>query len=114
MPGSTFGSGDTCWLSAHYQNPGAAQTVDFYCLLDVLGSFWAYPSWQSINESGLDFVTWEIPAGADTAQMLIPEFTMPEVSPAGPFYFYAAMFETGYLDLDHLASSGGMWEFSLE
>jgi len=36
------------------------------------------------------------------------------VSPFGPLFFYAAMFEKGTLSLDTLASNGAVWEFSLE
>jgi len=44
---------------------------------------------------------------------LIPEFTMPAVPPCGPLCFFAALFETGTLDLGHLASNGAVWEFYL-
>jgi hypothetical protein len=46
--------------------------------------------------------------------LLIPEFTTPAVSPAGPFIFYAAMFEPGTLSLETLVSDVAMWEFFLE
>ena len=39
--------------------------------------------------------------------------TMPQVSPAGPFHFYAAMFEPGTLSLETLVSNGAVWEFHL-
>jgi hypothetical protein len=114
MPAQVFSGGDPCYLSLLIQNPGTARTVDVYCLLAVGGSFWAYPSWQEIGQ-GLDYETWTITAGEDSSNALIPQFDLPENLPAGgPFHFYAAMFEEGYLDLDHLASNGAVWEFSFE
>jgi len=38
---------------------------------------------------------------------------MPPVSPAGPLYFYAAMFEPGTLSLETLVSNGAVYEFWL-
>ena len=50
----------------------------------------------------------------DSSLSLIPGFQMPPVSPAGPLYFYGAMFEPGTLSLETLVSNGSVWEFSLE
>jgi len=35
-------------------------------------------------------------------------------SPAGPLYFYAALFEPGTLSLETLVSNGAAYEFRLE
>jgi hypothetical protein len=39
---------------------------------------------------------------------------MPAVSPCGPLYFYAALFEPGSLSLVTLVSNGSSWQFRLE
>jgi hypothetical protein len=36
------------------QDPRAAQDLDLYALLEVLGSFWCYPGWQPLS-AGLDW-----------------------------------------------------------
>jgi hypothetical protein len=113
MPAEKFTDGDPCRLDLLVSNPGTATEVDLYLLLDVFGRFFAYPSWQEIT-SGLDWERMELPAGMEDTLSIIPEFTMPPVPPAGPLFFYAAMFEAGLLDLEHLASNGSVWAFSLE
>ena len=94
-------------------NSGDLQIVDLYVLLEVFGSYWSYPSWLPVAE-GLDHEDMTIPANYQGVHNLIPGFNMPPVSPAGPLYFYAAMFDDGELSLDHLASNGAVFEFSLE
>ena len=74
--------------------------VDLYVLLDVFGEYWSYPSWANVS-TGIDFETMTVPSGSDTIE-IIPSFNMPPVPDVGPLYFYGAMFESGYLDLDHL------------
>jgi hypothetical protein len=112
MPASHFASGDLCALDLESTNAGCQQTTDLYVLLDVYGDFWSYPSWQHISK-GLDYEQMAVPIGEVTIP-LIPEFTMPPVSPAGALYFYAAMFEPGTLSLETLVSNGSLWEFYLE
>jgi hypothetical protein len=111
MPGVTFPTGSTCSLSLQVVNEGAEQTADLYVLLDVEGEYWSYPGWQPLDV-GLDHAEVTIPSG-DASLPLIPEFTMPAVSPYGPLYFYAAMFEPGFLDLEHLVSNGAIYQFSI-
>jgi hypothetical protein len=65
-------------------------------------------------DQGIDYQALTITQGEEVTKEIIPEFTMPAVSAAGPLHFYAAMFQHGYLDLDHLVSNGAVWEFSLE
>jgi hypothetical protein len=113
MPANVFSEGDTCYLHALIMNPGSEQVVDLYVLLAFGGEFWSYPTWGHIS-TGLGFETMTVTAGMDEAKEIIPSFTMPMVPPSGPFWFYAAMFETGYLDLDYLVSTGGAWNFSLQ
>ena len=112
MPDDTFSEGDLCSLNLQVSNPGAEQEVDLYLLLDVFGDFWSYPSWQHIS-AGLDHQAVTVPAGESTLE-LIPQFAMPAVSPAGPLYFYAAMFVPGTLSLETLVSNGAVIEFFLE
>ena len=112
MPDHSFGEGDTCSLELAVYNPGATRLVDLYVLLDFLGDYWSYPSWQPIS-IGLDYAAVTVPSGESTL-VLIPGFVLPDVSPAGPFYFYAAMFELGTLSPDTLASNGAVREFWLD
>ena len=111
MPAEQFGGGDACYLMLFAANAGATQSADLYVLLDVFGAYWSYPSWQPLDV-GLDYEAITVPAG-DSSVTLIPEFTMPAVSPCGPLYFYAAMFEPGTLSLETLVSNGAVCEFSL-
>ena len=111
MPASAFGEGDVCYLDLLTNNPGEPQAVDLYALLEVSGSYWCYPSWAPLA-TGLDYSPVTVAEGLD-ALHLIPGFVVPPVSPAGPLYFYAAMFEPGTLSLDTLVSNGAVWEFRL-
>ena len=113
MPAESFGAGDQCQLQLKIVNEGPARVVDLYILLDVFGAYWSYPSWVPLND-GLDYATTTVEAGLDAEWEIIPAFIMPAVSPAGPLYFYAAMFAVGELDLDHLVSNGAVYTFYLE
>jgi len=112
MPGTTFGEGDPCALDLDCVNPGAERPADLYVLLDVLGEFWSYPSWQPLD-AGLDHQALTIPSGS-SSRSLIPEFTMPAVGPLEPLYFYAALFEPDTLSLETMVSNAAAWQFSLE
>ena len=79
--------------------------------MDVFGELWSYPGWRHVSEV-LDSESWLVIRGGQQIN-LIPEFTMPPVSPTGPLYFYAAMFEPGMLSLETLVSNGAVWEFRL-
>ena len=78
----------------------------------MYGTFFAYPSWDEVSVS-IDHQEVQIGQLVDETWGLVPEFTMPAVSEAGPFHFYAAMFEPGYLAADNLVSNGAAWEFRL-
>jgi hypothetical protein len=73
--------------------------VDLYILLDVFGQLRCFPSWIPIPED-LDYRDFSIPSGHRETIQAIPVFSMPEVDPTGPFYFYAAMFENGSLSVN--------------
>jgi hypothetical protein len=112
MPADHYAEGDPCWLDLQVQNPGSERLVDLYVLLDVLGQYFAYPSWAEVGEH-IAFNRQDIPTGADLTLNIVPEFTVPAVSPIGPLYFYAALFEPGTLSLQTLVSNGAVSEFSL-
>lgn len=113
MPSGTFSTGDTCGLDLRMVNPGAQRSADLYVLFDVFGQFWSYPGWKPL-EQGLGFEAVALAAGADETRMLIPSFPMPAVSPAGPLYFYAAVFDPGTLSAETLAGNVSAFEFYLE
>ena len=112
MPGHEFGEGDLCRLDLALENAGAARLADLYVLLDVFGTYYAYPSWAEIG-GGLDYRTLPISAGEHSTISLIAEFTIPAAPPCGPLHFYAALFDCGCLDLDHLVSNIDSWQFAL-
>jgi hypothetical protein len=112
MPAEVFHGGDNCSLSLEINNPGTARNVDLYVLLDVSGNYYAYPGWSDIA-GGLEHQDLTITAASSDEMVLISPFTMPPVPAFGPLFFYAAMFDDGFLDLDHLASNGSAWEFHL-
>ena len=111
MPATTFVEGDPCALDLQISNLGTARDADLYVLLDIYGAYWSYPSWQPLDV-GLVFAKVTV-ANGDTSLTLIPEFTLPAVSPYGPLYFYAAMFEPGTLSPDTLVSNGATYGFYL-
>ena len=113
MPGTTFGSGDSCWLRLIIQNPGTDRDTDLYILLDVFGDYWSYPSWRPLAE-GLDFQYMALTPFETGTLAIIEPVTMPPVEPLGPLYFYAAAFRAGELSLDALVSNGEMLTFALE
>ena len=111
MPAEHFTEGDNCWLKLLASNPGSEREADLYVLLDVAGDYWCYPGWQPLA-AGLVHET--VTVGQGTGEWtLIEEFTMPAVSPYGPLFFYAAMFEVDTLSLETLVSNGAMCEFYL-
>ena len=111
MPGEVFTQGDACELRLEVDNPGSHRLVDLYVLLEVYGRYYAFPSWSEIG-SAIDHLEFLVSAGEVNLE-LIPAFTMPQVTDAGPFYFYGAMFEPGTLELGTLVSNGTVWAFSL-
>jgi len=113
MPASSYGEGDIFDLDLDVINYWYTRDADLYILMEVYGQYWCYPSWISLTE-GIDYADFSISAGQNSALTVIPGFAMPAVSPAGPFYFYAAMFEDGTLSADTLISNVAVSEFSLE
>ena len=87
--------------------------ADLYILLDVFGEYWSYPSWRPLAE-GLDHDDFLVPGDYQGDRSILPGFDMPTISPAGPLYFYAAMFADGQLDEASLISNASIWEFSFE
>ena len=111
MPALHYAEGDTCGLILRVSNPGSDREADLYVLLDVYGDYWSYPSWQPLDP-GLDHSTVSVTHG-ESELTLIEAFTMPAVSPAGPLYFYAALFEVDTLALETLISNGAACTFWL-
>lgn len=114
MPATSFGTGSTCWLDLDFDNPGETQDLDLYILMEVYGQYFCYPSWQDLDEAGLDHDDMFVPGGYQDTIHVIPEFAMPAVTPAGPFAFYAVMFDDGMLSEATMASNVSVWTFSLE
>ncbi|MGB3975910.1 MAG: transglutaminase domain-containing protein [bacterium] len=113
MPGQQFREGDTVYLNLLLVNPTAiAVDADLYVLMEVYGEFFAYPTWANVIE-GLPKTEISVPAGSVDSKSLIPTFTMPAVTNAGPFYFYCAAFEPNTLAVETLIGNVDMWEFAL-
>jgi hypothetical protein len=112
LPNDLFHTGDTFQLDLDIDNPGPPVAADLYVLLQVFSEFWFYPSWRPLDE-GLDFQAVTYDTGQSTMS-IIPPFTLPDVSPGGPFYFHTASFEPGALDLDHLVAAVDSVEFRFE
>ena len=92
-------------------NPATERTADIYILLEIMGQYWFAPGWSQNLEH------LEITAG--TGEMsyttFLPEFTLPEtLDPFGPFYFYAAAFETGTLAAETIISNVPISEIYFE
>lgn len=105
-------SGDIFWLLLSLRNYGIARTVDLYVILEVFGQYYFYPSWR-VLEAGFDYRTMFIPSQDNEIIPIITEFVMPPVEPSGPFLFYAAMFQTGFLDPSFMVSNLSLVEFRL-
>ncbi|MBN2054561.1 CapA family protein [bacterium] len=105
-------SGEPFWLMLATNNTGPAQNLDLYVLLEVFGTYFSFPSWLPMEE-GLDHLAVFLPAHGQEILPVIDEFTMPPVTDAGPFFFYAAMFESGQLDVPYMESNLAMLEFWL-
>lgn len=76
MPAKDYLAGDPCYLTAQICNDTSdlLQHIPFFCLLEVSGTYWYYPSWNTdpdwevLNEISLDV----------TNINLIPEFLWPD------------------------------------
>lgn len=113
MGSHSFGEGDGCYLDLSITNSGPATQVDLYILLEVYNTFFTYPNWTGIDQ-GLGHGEFTVPTGCAELMEILPDFQMPGVSEAGPFFFYALMFDRGFLDTDHIASNLSQWDFRLE
>ena len=86
--------------------------ADLFFLLEIEGSFWFFPSWMSMYE-GIDYEAVHLPAGYQGNIVILPEFTMPPVPDAGPYYFYSVAFQPGTLSLETMISNLDIKEFFL-
>ncbi len=107
---SVFRPEETCFLNLEIVNSGAALNPDLYVLLEAYGLYWSFPSW-SLIDTNLDFLNIDLQPGEHRTLTVLDPFTMPATAADGPFYFYAAMFEAGYLDSMHINSNIAIQEF---
>lgn len=97
--------GEKFFVNATLVNPGSMRTdVPFFCILDVYGMLFFFPSWIQYPE-GIDCEFIDVPAGF-TLKTIIPEFIWPRdaVGPVYNLYFYAA-----FLTPD-LSAIDGFWD----
>ncbi len=108
MPSHLFQPGDPCSLTATLCNPSdePINQTPFFCILDILGDYWFYPSWSSDP----DGVVLNSVAPGITAIDLIASFTWPD--DAGSFdnaRFIAAMTDPS---VNSILGVSGEWVFS--
>ncbi len=113
MGAYSFAGGDTCYLDLDTVNSGTALSADLYVILEVYGMYWFYPSWSSLDQ-GIDYEPRDFPFDEPETLVIIPVFTMPDVSSAGPFHFFAAAFLPDTLSVDTMVSNLASVEFYLE
>jgi len=95
LNGERFGPGDALILDAWLHNPHAPFTVDLYCLLEVAGEYYFYPSWSE----EVDFQRRELP-DSGTALVRLLQVRLPEdLRPLGTLHFHAGLLypESDYL-----------------
>jgi hypothetical protein len=112
MESHAFAPGDVCSLILNLENSGAARPGDLYVLLSAGGGYWSYPSW-SPGPEGLDSLPLFLDDLAEESLLIVPGFTVPEVSSPLFCRFYAAIFEPDTLDGEHLISNVSTWNFSI-
>lgn len=91
----TYTGGDRflCYVDIH--NPKESFEVDFYALLEVLDSFYFFPTWQEMPDYVGILLT-----GTDTLRVELFDFIMPEpIGFSGILNFYSAIFHPGTYDL---------------
>ncbi len=107
MPAEYFSPGDDCRLDAFICNM-EGQTLEnciFFCLLDVYGAYWFYPSWSA----GLDGVLLDTLPPGQTDMNLISPFQWPEITDSAEgLHFYGALVLP---NLSDLIGKLGIWEF---
>jgi hypothetical protein len=111
--GGSYVEGDLFYVNLQVTPPPDLSEADIYVLLEVGGGFWSYPGWAPLA-SGLAHLDY-VPSGSGTVSLqLITPFELPSVPAGGPYHFYSAAFDNGYLDLDHLKSNVAALEFGFE
>jgi len=110
MSSHHFVPGDNCYLDAILCNAEGQHISDIplFCLLDVYGIYFFYPSWSELTDWQLidnlrpGEITWEI----------IPRFVWPDTgSSANGLKFLAAMVQPDFSDL---FGEMDVWEFGYE
>lgn len=89
-----FLEGDDFQVVIEIMNPGRSHQVDLYCILDVFGAYYFYPTWTQ------DLQAETITAPPSTSHYPILAFTWPEVEgQLSNLLFWAACLETGTIEL---------------
>lgn len=106
MPAHSFEPGDVCGLTLECGNPGEPLTaVPLFVLLDVLGTYWFYPTWNLEPPAWVDV---DVPTGV-TSMIILEPFAWPEgAGSADGIYFHAAMTDKG---ITQLLGDMDSWEF---
>ena len=108
MPSHQFQPGDPCSLTATLCNPSAVPITQtpFFCILDILGDYWFYPSWSSDP----DGVVFDSVTPGTTAVDLIASFTWPDhAGSIDHARFIAAMTDPA---VTSILGVSGEWVFS--
>ncbi len=106
----TFSAGEPFNLDCRLINNEGAVDVDLYILMMVGSEIFWYPGWTQ----NIDWTTQGLPGGSDQTLDIL-DFTWP--TGAGSFCcveFYAAMFNQGFLDVEHLIGEIGYVQFGWE
>lgn len=90
-----YRSGDVCSLISEITNPQPEQWVDLYCVLDVLGFYFFYPSWGQ----DLDYQEVKVPRGQFNYAILEVFAWPPGAGALSSLSFYVALMEPGTLSL---------------
>jgi len=108
MPSHHFTSGGICYLDAHIcnMNHETMETIPFFCLLEVGGSYWFYPGW---SEDPGWIILDEIAPG-ETVVTVIDPFIWPEdVGESGGLTFLSAITDPAFSEVIGII---GEWKFS--
>ncbi|MBN1550202.1 right-handed parallel beta-helix repeat-containing protein [bacterium] len=112
MGATQFYPEDMCFLDLLAENlTGSEITFDVYLLLDVFGSYYWFPSWQSTS---MDFMALSLSPSESRTMNIIPEFIVPPGVASEIYAFYSAGFESGSISADAIISNVAVYSFSFE
>lgn len=107
MPRTHYSGGDRCWLDVFIYNNSdeTLRDVLLFCLMEVGGNFWYYPSWSTTtNWQALDAVK----PGSQQMLLLAPFYWPSGLSTGGPVTFYSALTTSSGLEL---IGVWDLWQF---